>query len=308
MTPECLHPYKATARLIDGLLEFWPQHEKFISDRFSMLGEEELESLEVISAQITQITGGQFLPLYEGYKWMCGAVFVEEVHFRRHGSYRLSSFDEAYREVYSKPEIMGPYMKGLLLSQVVWNNHAQVIELFKKKFLLYDKPAKSYLEVGPGHGLYLSSAISYLSGTRIEAWDISEQSIEETRDCLSRLSIPVTSVNLVTQDLFDARSTQKWDRIVFSEILEHIEDTDAAMTKLRSLLSDEGVLFLNVPVNSPAPDHISNWESPEHLQAFVEGHGFVCQQHFMLPGTGFTLERARETRSAISCVMFLSAG
>lgn len=301
-----LKAYPYTQKIVTGLLAYWGKHEKFLNNRFSAANDHILDISEGISENILAISGGDLEPYYKGYKWMCEAVFMEEFHFRRHGSYRLSSFEEANKEVYSKPEIMGPYMKGLLLSQTLWSNHTQVIAIFKEHFLtLPPATGGSYLEVGPGHGLYLSTAIRDLKDYRISAWDISAQSIEETKECLDKLAIPSGSAELVTQDLFKAPSDVQFDKIVFSEILEHMEAPELALEKLHTLLSKDGVLFLNVPVNSPAPDHISNWESPEGLIACTEKAGFACVQKFLIPGTGYTLESATKHKAAISCVLFL---
>lgn len=301
-----LNSYPNTRRIVEGLLTYWNAHEKFVRNRFDVANDDLLGITEHVSENILAISGGDMQPYYEGYKWMCEAVFQEEFHFRSHGKYRLSRFEDANREVYSKPEIMGPYMKGLLLSQTLWSNHTKVLQIFKEHFLTLPAcAAQAYLEVGPGHGLYLSTAIEHLQCYKIYAWDISQQSIEETRECLAKLKIDAARASLVTQDLFKAENSGQFDKIVFSEILEHMEDPAQALEKLHGLLSHDGTLFLNVPVNSPAPDHVANWETPEDLIACVEKAGFTCAQKFLLPSTGYTLESARKRKTAISCVLFL---
>lgn len=303
---EKLNDYPCTQKIVSGLLDFWGDHEKFIASRFDIANDDILSLTENVAKNILAITGKDLKPYYEGYKWMCKAVLEEEMHFRRTGDYRLSSFEEAYEQVYSKSEIMGPYMKGLLLSQVLWSNHTQVLSLFKNKFLTLPPTSDGkYLEIGPGHGFYLSAALQNLQNYEISAWDISAQSMEETKDCLSKIDVDTSKADLVVQDLFKAPQDKQYDKVVFSEILEHMEDPKAALETLRHLLSDNGTLFLNVPINSPAPDHISNWDTPDDLIAFVEEIGFDCTETFIIPSTGYTLDRALKHKAAITCLLFL---
>lgn len=303
---EKLNHYPCTQKIVSGLLDFWDDHEKFVASRFDVANDDMLGITENIAKNILAIAGEDLTPYYEGYKWMCEAVFEEEMHFRRTGHYRLSDFESAYEQVYSKPEVMGPYMKGLLLSQVLWSNHTQVLSLFKDEFLtLPPNNGGKYLEIGPGHGFYLSAALQDLNDYEIAAWDISAQSIEETKECLSKLDVDTSKADLVVQDLFKAPKDKQYDKVVFSEILEHMEDPKAALDVLRNLLSDDGTLFLNVPVNSPAPDHISNWDTPDDLIAFVEAVGFRCAESFIIPSTGYTLDRALKYKAAITCLLFL---
>ncbi len=50
------------------------------------------------------------------YRFMCSEFLAEELHFRREHDYRLSSFEQAYEEVYSNTEYMDRYMRFILLS------------------------------------------------------------------------------------------------------------------------------------------------------------------------------------------------
>ena len=65
-----------------------------------------------------------------------------------------------------------------------------------------------------------------------------------------------------------------FDSLVMSEILEHLEEPVAALRAARRVLRSGGLLFVNVPANSPAPDHLFLVESPEHAASLVQQAGF----------------------------------
>ncbi len=88
-----------------------------------------------------------------------------------------------------------------------------------------------------------------------------------------------------------------------SEILEHLEDPSAALKAAMKWLKPGGTIWVNVPANSPAPDHIFLVESPEHACEIVRAAGLAVVASKGFPMTGATLERARKHKLAISCVV-----
>ena len=117
--------------------------------------------------------------------------------------------------------------------------------------------------------------------------------------------IGVRDVDIVLQDMFDADPAKVglFDSITFSEVLEHMEKPGDALRSLHNVLSDDGFLFLHMPVNSPAPDHIFLLPSPEAVVEFAESHGFKVVDKFFAPQTGMTLESARERKKTISVAL-----
>ena len=195
-------------------------------------------------------------------------VLEEEIEFRRSGHYRLSTFAEAERTVYSNRDIMTRYMDGLLLSQVLWANHIALLDYYVRDFLGGASAVSSHLEVGPGHGLLLFLASRVISGC-VTGWDVSDTSLQKTRAALDRLGarsgLRLEKRNLVA----DEALTQPFDSVVISEVLEHLERPDTALATLRRRMSPGGRIFVNAPVNSPAIDHIYLFRTPEELVELV---------------------------------------
>jgi 2-polyprenyl-3-methyl-5-hydroxy-6-metoxy-1,4-benzoquinol methylase len=289
--------YPALFRLINLQLASSPNQTKFLTRRFR--DETDLEFLEELSNDIGRLGIGLEERLATDYAWLCDEQTEEELYFRRHHTYRLTSFEQANAEVYGNAEYMTRYMNGLLFTQLWWSNHTSILRYYRKRYLEELPDGHSHLEIGPGHGLLLYYAAVAGRASSITGWDISPASIQLTTAALKNLGLRnIPSLQL--QDLFSG-ARGEFDSIVFSEVLEHMEHPKEALSIVRSLLSDRGQLFLNMPINSPAPDHLFNVETPEALKQFVEGVGFKVVDSAFFPATNQTLEAARRKQLTISC-------
>ena len=295
------HPTLDT--LLLRLLARWPEHGDYIDRSFRDRSPDETEVSERIAMCALRLAGridGGLDALCDDYRFLCEKIVLpEEMHFRRHGRYRLASFAEARAECYANAPFMARYMNGLMLSNVLWRNHVGAIASYVHDYL--PTVAGDLLEIGPGHGLLLQFAASR-AGIRASGWDISPTSIAQTRAILADLGL--ANVALAEQDLFTADpGAQRFDAIVMSEILEHLEDPVAALRAAARWLKPRGTVWVNVPANSPAPDHIFLVESPEHAQDLVRAAGFEVVSSRAFPMTGASLERARKQALTISCVV-----
>jgi SAM-dependent methyltransferase len=282
-----------------------PGHRKYLETRLSRASTDSLPVLEDLARQIHALAGPRLPDICDNYDFICRIVREEEIFFRRHGKYRLSNFADADRLVYSDADYMGKYMDGLLLTQIYWSNHSACYQFYKDVFLGNAPAGYDYLEIGPGHGLLLYQAISDARCASVTGWDLSQASIDHTRQALKMLGARGRSPSLVLQDLYAAgNDSARFDCITFSEVLEHLEDPQGALVKLRSLLKPTGRLFVNVPINSPAPDHLYLLASPEEAIAAVEAAGFEIERAEFYPMTNHTLEQARKHKLTISaCII-----
>jgi 2-polyprenyl-3-methyl-5-hydroxy-6-metoxy-1,4-benzoquinol methylase len=281
-------------------LDAWPEHEKFLTKRFASGDQQKAERL---AGLVLRLTGGDPTILAADYRWTCDRLLEEELYFRRTGRYRLTSFAEAEREVYSNKEYMTRYMNGLLLSQIWWGNHTGVINYYVDEFLVGNPPGYRHLEVGPGHGLLLYFAANDARCSLAEGWELSEASLEASRLALRRLA-PEREARLVRRSVFDDSPVDaRYDSIVISEVCEHLEDPKAALEGLRAVLAPGGRLLVNMPVNSPAPDHLFLLRTPEEVVALVSDSGYDIEATRAFPVSGYSEARARKAGSTISCVV-----
>lgn len=259
--------------------------------------------LERLAAKVAAIAADDLPSFCDSYLWMCTQFKKEALYFLRHKRYRCANQTEAEERVYKNKEFMRLYMEGLLVSQLLWSNHAAAYLYFTKTVLPCLTDAFSYLEVGPGHGLYLSEAADHPSCRRAEGWDISDESLRQTQAALGRLGV-AAPVSLRRQDIHTVPPIpheERFDLIVICEVLEHLSTPHEALRALSHLLADDGLIYINVPINSPAPDHIFLLRTPDEVRDMVESSGFEIMDFHQAPMTGYDAERALAEEVTINC-------
>jgi len=293
----------ALQTVFDTQIKMTPQYQMAIEKRLDNCTDEDADMINHLAEMIVKLTGKELPQFCQDYKWICDVVLEEELHFRRNGKYRLSTFEEANAEIYSVPEKMTPYMNGLLMTQLWWPNHTASISFLKHRFLSVCPDNYRVLEVGPGHGLLLSYPATDPRCGHVEAWDLSEASIAATRLSLDNLGVK-RDITLRYQDLFLADPENGlFDAIIFSEVLEHLEAPKFALKKLRSVLKPKGRIYIHIPINSPAPDHIFNLANPHEVVEFVEDAGLEVVDKEFVPMGGYTLSQCIEMKLTISCLL-----
>lgn len=295
--------------LVEKVLDRWPDHAAYLAKSFEgrdaavTAVSEELAG--IVIALGSRMEGG-VERLADDYRFLCEEIVLpEQLHFRRHRRYRLSTFEEAERECYANAPFMDRYMNGLLVSNVLWSNHAHAFSAYVNDYLPRLPEGGAHLEIGPGHGLFLYFAARERKLARVAGWDISPTSIANAGAALTALGIE-RPVELKLANLFHVapdETTEAFDGIVMSEILEHLEDPVKAMRAASRHLAPGGLLWINVPANSPAPDHIFLVEGIDHARGLVAEAGFEVLDATPFPMSGATLMEAVQRKLTISCVV-----
>lgn len=304
-----LGAYPATRAIVAAVLEAWPEHRRYVQKGFAGRDPALMATTERLAEAVRLLAGDRLGEIAAHYRWTCDRLREEELHFHRTGRYRLACFADADREVYSDAAYMAKYMDGLLFSQVLWVNHAASCHFFLAETPPLLAPGARYLEIGPGHGLMIYLALRDFGLASAAAWDISEVSIAQTRAALERLGR--TECRFRVQDIAAAHGAAgAFDLVVVSEVLEHLEDPAAALGHIRPLIAPErGLLFVNVPMNSPSPDHLYLIESPQAARALVTDAGFEILAEGFFATQGTALERALRNRVSVSaCLLARPAG
>ena len=295
-----------TLAIVEAVLATWPDHAAYLLKSFQSRSPAIMAASEAAAGAARKLMAGDEARFADDYRWTCDKLRDEELYFHREGRYRLSTFAEALAEVYSDHAYMGRYVNGLLLTQVLWYNHVATFEMFLNRLLGTTQAPFDYLEIGPGHGLMpYFAALSPLAGS-LEAWDVSSVSLRETRAALDRLETP-RDVALVEVDILRATLPPKqFDIVVISEVLEPLEKPDLARAVLRKAVKPDGRVFVNVPLNSPSPDHIYLLSSPEEATALAEQAGFRVAALELFATQGRKVESALAHRISVSAGMILA--
>ena len=299
---DALADMPAARTIVSAVLAAWPGHAPFLKRSFGARNARQLAATEEAAVATLKLIGDDPARFASGYHWTCGKLREEELFFHREGRYRLGTFAQAYAEVYSNHAYMAKYVDGLLLTQVLWFNHVATFEMFLRVLREPDEPF-SYLEVGPGHGLMVHFAARSPLCERLEAWDVSPVSLRHTRAALDRLET-TKPVSLTEVDILRAeRPDRAFDLIVISEVLEHLERPQAALDFLRGVLAPGGRIFVNVPLNSPSPDHIYLFSAPDAATALIDDAGLAVEQIELYATQGRPVEKAIHQRLTVSVGM-----
>jgi 2-polyprenyl-3-methyl-5-hydroxy-6-metoxy-1,4-benzoquinol methylase len=224
-------------------------------------------------------------------------INIETVEFFRTGKYSSTSFEEVNNRVYNNPEIMEYYMHALILTQFLWKHHYKLFSYFINVLPKYIDKIENYLEIGAGHGLYLSKALEILnSKTKFTAIDISKTSIEITKKIVNN-----QKVTFNVRNIFDYHPNEKFDFITMGEVLEHVEEPLKLLSKLKDLLTDNGTVFITTPTNAPAMDHIYLFNNTKEIQDLIELSGFRIEEKQLFISEDVTLERAEKNKI---CILF----
>lgn len=224
------------------------------------------------------------------YLQMIADVNYESVQFFRTGEYTSKSFEEVNQRVYNNPLVMEYYMHGLLLSQFLWTHHYDILLYFGKVINENCKSINYYLEVGGGHGLYISEAINIIGDNAdYDLVDISKSSIE-----IAKKMINNERVSYILSDVFEFFPEHKYDFITMGEVMEHVEDPVRLLKKLYSLLSDDGKLFITTPTNAPAIDHIYLFKNADDIRKVIEDAGFNIEDEQCIYSEDMPVEKAEK--------------
>jgi 2-polyprenyl-3-methyl-5-hydroxy-6-metoxy-1,4-benzoquinol methylase len=292
-----------TTRIVEALARTRPDHVRFLRRSFAAREPLLMAATERNAEAIMAIVGEEnLLDFCDDYHFMCDQFMEEEIFFRRNGCYRLSRFEDALEQVYANAPYMTRYQHFIILTHVAWENHARALWHFEHCFLTGLAPGSQHLEIGPGHGLLLHLAAVSPNVAGVTGWDVSQASIDQAGASLTALG-SAGRATLAVRDLFAADDGQRFDSATLSEILEHLEDPVAALRATARRLRPGGRIWVNVPVNSPAPDHIYLFRTPEEVVAAVREAGLEPLDTAFFPMTGQSLERARKMKLTITAVV-----
>ena len=282
-----------------------PIHASFLDGAVAQLRSDERDDLERYLAYCV----GHDLDvpyLAEAYNTIVNDTLMEQIHFRRTGSYRHSTFKEVADAVYFNDEYMRRYMYGLAITSFLWPNHAAMHRFFLET--LPRKQGGRYLEVGPGHGFFFMKAMELSGCDDFTGVDISRTSLDMTAAIVGHYDDEApAALQLIETDFlkFD-RGETGYDTLVMGEVLEHVEQPVAFVRKLAELANPGAHVYVTTCLNAPAVDHIYLFPDVPSVESMLTGNGFTIEQRLLAPYAGKTVEECVEQRLAVNVAYALS--
>jgi len=265
-----------------------PIQQAFILHSVNTLSNEDYAGLEaIIKTYLEQNETIQSLAL--AYNRIVQDTLSEQIYFRRYKSYRYSKFEDVAANVYFSNEYMHNYMIGLALTQFIWPNHRTLRNFIEMNLNL--KMTGTYFEIGPGHGHQFLFA---LKNTRFEeyiACDISETSLDLTLKTLESHQIDKSKFKLLKADFLQLDSKSlKVDTLVMGEVLEHVENPELFLKKIKELTFPKSDIFITTCSNAPAIDHIYLFRSVNEIEELIVSQKFKIIKKVIIPYEGKTIE------------------
>ena len=222
------------------------------------------------------------------------------MRFRRTGRYPDEGRQVDARLTYADTEAMRANMLNLALTQFLWPHHYRLYAFFNDCIDRAADGVRRYLEIGPGHGLYLAVAASKLRhATTLAAVDISEGSLQVAAELLRHFAI-TAPVELRHQDATTLAETETFDFITAGELIEHLEDPAAFLHKLRRLLTPTGRAFITTCANCPDETHVYRFDTIAAIRSMLASTGYRIELECVAPSADLPVAELERRRLSIS--------
>lgn len=293
-----------TQNLVRVILEKNPMHRKFMMAATTHITEQELSHLELYLNFCLQ-NNISIDYLSDCYLTILGDTRREQIYFQRHNTYRYSTFEEVAESIYFNAEYMSFYMYGLAITSFLWPNHLKILRFFRET-LPKAKEGK-YLEIGPGHGYFLMTAMEATAYDSFTGVDISETSVTLTRNLVEYFSkntqkkFSLNCLDFLQCDLPNG----SFDAVVMGEVLEHVERPEMFMKQIARIAKKDAYIFITTCINAPAVDHIYLFKDPEQVKNLFDDCDLRIQSQIICPYEGKTLEESLQQRLAINVAYVL---
>lgn len=223
----------------------------------------------------------------EAFVAMTFDVIEMQQEFYRSGKF---SMDIHGGSLYSDEEIMGRrYLIGLYLAQALWPNHRSKLTFFERELVASVGEGARVLDVGCGPGTYGLAVGRAVRCDELTLLDISPLSEPLVRGMAA--ADPVVepaAMNVVIRDFLEhPLPTGGYDVVLFSEIVEHLDDPEWGMRRLAEMMAAGGSVFFSTATNSAFYDHTIVFADLDEVRGLVSRHGFqVMAEHTVVAMQG----------------------
>ncbi len=236
-------------------------------------------------------------------KTMCGhfLAMTAQVLREQYAYNQNGSKDEAVKtDIYEKLEEMDQlYLNGLTLALIFWPNHWRMLRYYEDTFLPMPFPKTgSCLDLGCGHGLFSCRFGSFYPEWYIVSVDISSFAVQRTDRLWNEFRLPKKRLRTLRMEVIDflESNTQRYNVILFSELIEHMQNGREVLTKLKEHLAQDGCIFFTTALNSYFVDHQIYFNTVDEIKDIIHESGLVA--------IDFMVEKVAETPHGLQADIF----
>ncbi len=217
-----------------------------------------------------------------GYISFNRMVLKEELAFRESGTYSAGAEDmnRITADIYDSDEVMdGYYLVGLYATYFIWPHHYRMLDYYRRSFLgVEEGEVTRFAEWGVGHGLLSAAALARWPHARGWLFDLSAHSLGFARRLLDAAG-HAGRCQFVQGDVVTEPELPVVDRLVCSEVLEHVPRPDLVLARVRAALAPGGRAFLTAAINAPQADHVHLFRSDKDVFAMADAAGLAVRSH-----------------------------
>jgi len=280
--------------------------ENLLADKNSKFIEEANEKLRILLKTLPNgIQPTEGIELIAQYFNKMSLDFLrEQIKFQRSHCYPIASQAVARASVYDSVDIMTYYMYGLFASYYLWPNHNKILNFFKATVEKMDQK-NNQLEVAPGHGLFTYIFRSLQPDCHSTLIDISSTSLEISRKFLDASGVN-RKVSYVCNDFVNFQANKQFDFIVMGEVLEHVEDPGSMLAAAKSVLSNDGEIFITTCTDAPAIDHVYHFKAVDEIRDVFASVGLRIKSELCIPTDFESVELCETNRATVNYCALLS--
>lgn len=179
------------------------------------------------------------------------------------------------------------YNLALLLSFITNLHRFRILRALKEFLQAEESSQGKLLAVGVGTGYEIKLAEERAPEWEIEAYDMSAAAIATSRDLLNHFGMSdkplIHGYFPLTEQTAPDKVRGRYDKIVFCELLEHLEDPEQALRIAGECLDPEGRLFATMAINIAQEDHVYLYTSPEQCREQVHRAGLTILKEELIP-------------------------
>jgi 2-polyprenyl-3-methyl-5-hydroxy-6-metoxy-1,4-benzoquinol methylase len=156
----------------------------------------------------------------------------------------------------------------------LWPHHFRQLDWAHQYFFAKLKQVENirFCDIGIGTGFYSKEFLTTIKSARGWGYDISSSSIAHTDQILTKWQ--VRDRYQLCQEEVQKHKTDPFNAFISVELLEHLENPQAFLCQLRSVVEDGAPGFITAALDAPNRDHIYLYRNNESIAEQLEKTGF----------------------------------
>ena len=216
--------------------------------------------------------------LIAGYCEFVMDVNRSQIRYEGTERYQYSTYDEVFKTTYGNAEFMNLYHWGVFTTTFGWQHHLELYSFYRDHFLdqlISNAPDGriQLLDLGCGSGVWHFLAHRFLPAIETTAVDISERSIELTKEMAAKIFTDKT-INYELSDALEWQNEIEFDAGISCFLLEHLEKPFDLLVNLSNQIKPGGMAFVTCALTAAEIDHIYEFKRESEVILMAEESGF----------------------------------